>query len=987
MVPRRDADRTRGCAGATTTRRPRSPTTSSARRTRGAAVTSRSSSCSTPASSTTTATGRSMSEYAQGATRRHAACGSRVDNAGPTRRQLHVLPTLWFRNTWSWETGRAHDPVPAHRRRRGCVAEHPTLGTLSCCAGDGDARRCCSATTRPTCACCSARRARRRIRRTASTTTSCTARPTVNPAGVGTKAALHYRLTVAAGGSRGRPAAAVRQERRRRASTGDWTRVLASRARAEADEFYAALLPAETPRRRGGVCCARRSPGWCGASSSSTTTSTAGCDGDPTQPAPAGERLQRPQRRWRHLNNHDVISMPDTWEYPWYAAWDLAFHCVALAHIDPEFAKQQLLLLCREWYMHPNGQLPAYEWDFSDANPPVHAWAAMRVFEIDGVARLSTSSRRCSTSCSSTSPGGSTARTPRATTCSRAASSAWTTSARSTGRALPVGGRAGAERRHRVDGEVLPRHARDGAARSRRTTTPTKTSRRSSSSTSPTSRRRCIEQGAVGRGGRLLLRRAAHSRRRRDPAAGPLDGRAAAAVRGAVAGRHLLHALPEFRERHALVPPQQAASSARSRLRTRPRRRATGGCCPSSTRTGCVASWRGCSTRTEFLSPLRPALLSRAARRPPGQHRRRGLPRQRRLRAGRVAERAVRRQLQLARSDLVPAQLPADRVAAPVPHLPRRLVHRGAARPAAGGRSTLAEAADDLSRPARGHLPAGRATGAAGVRRLRAAPATDPRWQDVVPFHEYFHGDTGWASAPRTRPAGPAWWRTSSSSAGTSRVVAELPRDSWARHRAQLTRHRSECALRRRPRLPPRPVAATAASLDAAESADDWRRCGAGPVPPSAATARVAPASRPAEPLLAPPIRRRRGRRLHRQEHRVHAVLRAEELVEHVDCCVRPGRVAASSSARYSARCPDRRAIAAARARAGRRLPKAAAGPAARGTPRWRRSCDDCAPRTAGLPGRVAFREQQPAHLCRLSIAVPTSTVDRMSPLTSCAHS
>ncbi|MGH9285738.1 MAG: MGH1-like glycoside hydrolase domain-containing protein, partial [Acidimicrobiales bacterium] len=87
---------------------------------------------------------------------------------------------------------------------------------------------------------------------------------------------------------------------------------------------------------------------------------------------------------WRHLNNADVISMPDKWEYPWYAAWDLAFHCIALAHVDPDFAKDQLVLMCREWYMHPNGQLPAYEWAFGDVNPPVHAWAAVRVFEIDG---------------------------------------------------------------------------------------------------------------------------------------------------------------------------------------------------------------------------------------------------------------------------------------------------------------------------------------------------------------------------------------------------------------------------------------------------------------------------------------------------------------------------------------------------------------------------------------------------------------------------
>ena len=110
-------------------------------------------------------------------------------------------------------------------------------------------------------------------------------------------------------------------------------------------------------------------------------------DGDPAQPPPPAERLTGRNAHWRHLDNMDVISMPDTWEYPWYAAWDLAFHCIALAHVDPEFAKAQLLLLGREWYMHPNGQLPAYEWQFGDVNPPVHAWAALRVFEIDGSQR------------------------------------------------------------------------------------------------------------------------------------------------------------------------------------------------------------------------------------------------------------------------------------------------------------------------------------------------------------------------------------------------------------------------------------------------------------------------------------------------------------------------------------------------------------------------------------------------------------------------
>ena len=105
--------------------------------------------------------------------------------------------------------------------------------------------------------------------------------------------------------------------------------------------------------------------------------------GDPGQPPPPTERRHGRNSEWTHLNNADIISMPDKWEYPWYAAWDLAFHCIPLALIDPEFAKDQLVLLTREWYMHPNGQFPAYEWEFGDVNPPVHAWAAWRVFQID----------------------------------------------------------------------------------------------------------------------------------------------------------------------------------------------------------------------------------------------------------------------------------------------------------------------------------------------------------------------------------------------------------------------------------------------------------------------------------------------------------------------------------------------------------------------------------------------------------------------------
>ena len=106
-------------------------------------------------------------------------------------------------------------------------------------------------------------------------------------------------------------------------------------------------------------------------------------NGDPAHPGLPHERRHGRNHQWKHLNNADIISMPDKWEFPWYAAWDLAFHCISFAGIDPSFAKQQLLLLTKEWYMHPNGQLPAYEWKFNDVNPPVHAWATWRVYKIE----------------------------------------------------------------------------------------------------------------------------------------------------------------------------------------------------------------------------------------------------------------------------------------------------------------------------------------------------------------------------------------------------------------------------------------------------------------------------------------------------------------------------------------------------------------------------------------------------------------------------
>ena len=218
-------------------------------------------------------------------------------------------------------------------------------------------------------------------------------------------------------------------------------------------------------------------------------------DGDPAQPPPPPERKHGRNGDWRHLNNADIISMPDKWEYPWYAAWDLAFHCVPFALIDPEFAKDQLVLLTREWYMHPNGQLPAYEWAFGDVNPPVHAWAAWRVYQIDR--------RRDAAS-------GDLAFLERVFHKLMLNFTWWVNRKDAEGRNIFQGGflgldnigvfdrtRAAADRRlhrpgrrHRLDGDVLAQPDAHRARTGRCTTTSTRTSPPSSSSTSSTSPRR-----------------------------------------------------------------------------------------------------------------------------------------------------------------------------------------------------------------------------------------------------------------------------------------------------------------------------------------------------------------------------------------------------------------------------------------------------------------------------------------------------------------
>jgi hypothetical protein len=207
----------------------------------------------------------------------------------------------------------------------------------------------------------------------------------VNPAGVGTKAAFRYIFDAVG------PAETVTVQLRlcagelsERPFSSGFDAVFTDRA-TEAEDFYSSIVPVAAPKQDAEV--ARRAfAGLLWGKQLYRFSVDEWLEGDPAQPQPPQERRVRTARDtdWRHLALADVISMPDEWEYPWFAAWDLAFHCVTLAHVDPAFAKDQLVLLCREWSMHPNGQLPAYEWAFGDVNPPVHAWAAWQVYCIDG---------------------------------------------------------------------------------------------------------------------------------------------------------------------------------------------------------------------------------------------------------------------------------------------------------------------------------------------------------------------------------------------------------------------------------------------------------------------------------------------------------------------------------------------------------------------------------------------------------------------------
>ena len=312
-------------------------------------------------------------------------------NHGPDPAPLHLLPQVWFRNTWAWGRDdrrpvlRRLDPPALDGPLRAVECMHEFLGRYTVAAeGDPEVLVCENETNAVALFGAAANP-------TAFTKDGIDQRvvhgveSAVAADGVGTKAAFWYRWDSVA------PGATVRVRLRLATANPDehsfgpgFDAVLADRE-GEADDFYASVLPSHLDSQDAAI--GRRAfAGLLWNKQLYRYDVEQWQDGDPSQPEPPPERTERGGRNksWRHLALADVICMPDEWEYPWFAAWDLAFHCVALAHIDPAFAKEQLLLLCREWAMHPDGQLPAYEWAFGDANPPVHAWAAWQVYLIDG---------------------------------------------------------------------------------------------------------------------------------------------------------------------------------------------------------------------------------------------------------------------------------------------------------------------------------------------------------------------------------------------------------------------------------------------------------------------------------------------------------------------------------------------------------------------------------------------------------------------------
>jgi len=303
-------------------------------------------------------------------------------NHGPEEAELHLLPTLWFRNTWSWDGG-AKPIIRDAGNGKGVKiveADHATLGKrwLYCDASpkllftenETNFERLFGVPS-----------ASPYVKDGINDYVVSGKEAAVNPGGTGTKTAAHYVLTVHPGKSATVKLRLTDEPGMQTPFGTDFENIFENRIN-EAEEFYARISPHEMPDDLRSVQ-RQAFAGMLWSKQFYYYVINDWLKGDPAYPPPPESRKTGRNHKWIHLYNDDVLSMPDTWEYPWFAAWDLAFHTVSMAVIDPEFAKRQLILFTREWYMHPNGQIPAYEWAFSDVNPPVHAWAAWRVYNIE----------------------------------------------------------------------------------------------------------------------------------------------------------------------------------------------------------------------------------------------------------------------------------------------------------------------------------------------------------------------------------------------------------------------------------------------------------------------------------------------------------------------------------------------------------------------------------------------------------------------------
>ena len=307
-----------------------------------------------------------------------------VANRGPETAELDLLPTIWFRNTWTWN-GEANKPQlkqtqPVHGSS---VVElnhnyYETPRWLFC---DGSPELLFTENETNKRRLYGGENASPYAKDGINDFIVHGRTEAVNPSKFGTKASAHYRLTLNPGESKTIKLRLTDNTSLSKTFGKEFDKLFADRIN-EANEFYAKLAPtnisddAKSVQRQAfaGMLWSKQFYHY---------DLNRWLRGDHAQPEPPGERLNGRNSTWGHLYNADVISMPDKWEYPWYAAWDLAFHCIPLALVDADFAKDQLLLMLREWYMHPNGQIPAYEWAFGDVNPPVHAWAAWRVYKVD----------------------------------------------------------------------------------------------------------------------------------------------------------------------------------------------------------------------------------------------------------------------------------------------------------------------------------------------------------------------------------------------------------------------------------------------------------------------------------------------------------------------------------------------------------------------------------------------------------------------------